>query len=217
MNSKRRAICSVLGASLASVACGKNLSVRTMDVAIDNFLGRDAFDPDYPDRLPYASMAVSLPNMKRGLVILSKVEGDELHWFTADRGVLVTRFGRVVRSVGFPGNLAKIEFIDPDFLDPAVALRDGLVCRRRLDFSPGNYFGALLTAQIYLRGSEAIQIGKRQRALRLIEEHAVLAGLDWAFINRYWVDERRFVWRSEQHLVPASPVMQIEVMKPYGG
>lgn len=188
-----------------------------MDVAIDNFLGRDAFDPDYPDRLPYASMAVSLPNMKRGLVILSKVEGDELHWFTADRGVLVTRFGRVVRSVGFPDNLAKTEFIDPDFLDPAVPLRDGVVCRRRLDFSPGDYFGALVGARIHLRGSETLHVGKRQLVLRLVEEHAVLAGLDWSFINRYWVDERRFVWRSEQHLVPASPAMQVEVMKPYGG
>lgn len=209
-------IVSFLGAALAAAGCGKNLSVRTIDVALDNFRGRDAFDPDYPDRLPYASMAVSMPNMKRGLVILGKAEGDELHWFTADRGVLVTRFGRVVRCVGFPDNLAKTGFIDPDFLDPAVALRDGAVCRRRLDFSPGNYFGALATARIHLRGSESLLIGKRQLVLSLIEEHATVAGLEWSFVNRYWVDEQRFVWRSEQQLSPGLPAMQIDVLKPYG-
>jgi len=217
MNSRRRAICSAFGASLASVACGKNLSVRTMDVAFDNFLGRDAFDPDYPDRLRYASMAVSLPEMKRALVVLGKVEGDELLWFTADRGVLVTRFGRLVRSAGFQNNLARTEFVTQDFLDPAVVLKDGEIYQRNVDFLPGNYFGAPVRAILRLKGEETVLVGKRRMQLRLLEESVEIPGLNLTYANRFWVDTKRFVWRSVQYLSPLDAPMTIEVMKPYGG
>lgn len=217
MTLHRRHFCIALGAAAVSVACGKNLSVKTMEVALENFSGRDAFDADYPDRLPYASMAVLLPNLKRGLVILGKVEGDELHWITADRGVLVTRFGRLVRSAGFPENVARTEFIDPDFLDPAVPLRDGMTFRRQVDFVPGNYYGATVNSTLHVGEDHKLIVGKRQMSLRLFEERALVDGLGWGYTNRFWVDDKRVVWRSEQFLTPGRPAMMIDVMKPYAG
>ncbi|WP_415034080.1 YjbF family lipoprotein [Azonexus sp.] len=213
----RRHFCAALGAVFVSVGCGKNLSVKTVEVALENFSGRDAFDADYPDRLPYASMAVLLPNLKRGLVILGKVDGDELHWITADRGVLVTRFGRLVRSAGFPENVARTEFIDPDFLDPAVPLRDGMTCRRQVDFVPGNYYGAIVNSTLRVAGEHQLIVGKRQMNLRLFEETVSVDSLGWSYTNRFWVDSKRAVWRSEQFLAPGHPPMTIDVMKPYAG
>ena len=215
---KRRNILAALGIACVSAGCGRNLSMKTLGVAVGSTFGNSAgFDPDYPDKLPYASMAVQLPRIKQVLVVLAKVENDEMHWYSADRGVLVTRFGRLVRTVGFTDNLAGTSFAQPDFLAPDGVMEEGRSYRRQLDLVPGNRFGVPVQSVLRLGGESDMQVGKRVLRLRLIEEHCRADVLKWAFVNRFWVDANRFVWRSQQYVAPELSPLTMEITKPYGG
>jgi len=190
--------------------------MKTLEIAVGSSFGsRSSFDPDYPEKLPYASMAVQLPNIQRVLVVLAKVENDEMHWYSADRGVLVTRYGRLIRTVGFAENLAGTLFSQADFLAPDGVPAEGVTYRRQLDIVPGSRFGVPVQSVLRLGADVETQLGKRVMRLRLIEEHCRADALQWSFINRFWVDADRFVWRSEQHVAPGMSAFNMEITKPY--
>lgn len=213
---RRRNILAAFGIACLSAGCGRNPSMRTLEMAVGSSFGnRSSFDPDYPEKLPYASMAVQLPNIQRALVVLAKVENDEMHWYSADRGVLVTRYGRLIRTVGFPDNLAGTSFAQPDFLAPDGVPAEEVTYRRQLDIVPGNRFGVPVQSVLRLGADTEMQLGKRVMRLRLIEEHCRADALHWSFINRFWVDADRFVWRSEQHVAPGMSAFSMEITKPY--
>ena len=47
----------------------------------------------------------------------------------------------------------------------------------------------------------------------LIEEKLESKIINWNAINKYWIDESNFVWKSEQHISPRLPVFLLEVTK----
>ena len=49
--------------------------------------------------------------------------------------------------------------------------------------------------------------------LRLIEEKVTSKEIAWSEINRYWVDESNFVWKSEQNISSRLPAIYFEVTK----
>ena len=212
----RRRFLSALLVSPVLGACSNNLSMKTLDAVLENTLGdRAAFDPAYPESLPYASMSVRLPNLKRALVILGRVEGDEFHWYTADRGVLVTRHGRLVRTVGFGSNLQATAFIDADFLESGVSLEPGRVFRRQVDLQPGHHFGLQIEAKLYPAAEEVVRVGNSEMRLQRLDERVVFENSGDVVVNRFWVDAQRRVWKSEQQPIPGFSIFEIEVTKAY--
>ena len=112
----RRNLLALLATSLSTVACSNNLALKTAGTIIESSLGNgSAFEPDYPDKLPYATIAVRQKGRPRSLLILGRVSGDELQWVSADRGMLITRHGRLIRTVGFTDNLSKTDFVNSDY------------------------------------------------------------------------------------------------------
>lgn len=192
--------------------------MKTLAVTVSGRFGSSpGFDPDYPDRIPYASMAVRLPSIDRALVILGRAENDTLHWYSADRGALATRYGRLVSTVGFQEDLRATYFGVPDFLEPGQKYDTGRIYRRQLDLSPGNRFGIPVVSTLKVGEVSDVTVGKRRLRLRLLEERAQADLLAWKIINRFWVDGAGFVWRSEQQTAPGMAPFVMEVMKPYGG
>ena len=53
----------------------------------------------------------------------------------------------------------------------------------------------------------------RKIKLNLIEEELHNKYLGWKVKNRFWYDSEGFIWKSEQHLSPKLPLIQIEVTK----
>lgn len=181
---------------------------------------RSAFDADYPDSLPYASIAITRKGAARALMILGKVEDDELHWISADRAVLVTRNGRLTRTFGLPENILRTEFSDPDYFrkgglpqtNPTANIR-----RRVVDFSPGNRYAVVVNSSLELAGEEIITIGKRQHQTWRYEERCSAAELGWQCINSYWLDAQGTPWRTTQTIGPQSAPMILEITKPFAG
>ena len=214
----RRKFLVALGGSLLLQGCSTNQSVKTLKTALSSQFGdASSFAPDYPEKLPYASMAVRFPNLPRALLVLGKAEGGELHWYSADRGVLVTRYGRLVRSAGFAENLVRTEFSGKDFLEPGGLLMPDDRLQRRIDLQGGARYGIAVNSSLRLGGEADVVVGQRSLRLLLVEEHCQVPTLNWSFVNKFWVDQNRFVWRSEQQIAPEFPMVQTEVMKPYLG
>lgn len=215
---KRRDLLTALIATFSASACSNNVTLKTMGSVFDSSFGnRAAFDPDYPEKLPYASISVSQNGLKRSLLILGRVDGEELNWISADRGVLVTRYGRLVRTVGFPENLSHTRFSHQDFVNGQnfPNLSNQAALSRIVDLSPGNRFGIKIDSTFEVVKNETIAIGSNRYDTTHIDEHCVAPMLNWKFTNSFWLDARGSICRSIQHIAPNAPSMSIELTKPY--
>jgi hypothetical protein len=49
--------------------------------------------------------------------------------------------------------------------------------------------------------------------LKLVEERISSKEVGWFKVNKYWLDDSNFVWKSIQHVSPRLPEIHIEVTK----
>lgn len=212
----RRTFLTMLASSLPVIACSSSAPIKSLGTVM---LGnKTAFDADYPEQLPYASITASQKGSnQKALLILGKIEGDDLHWISADRGVLVTRHGRLIRTVGFRENLTKTNFIDSDFFEgEKIAPSQKTITKTRIvDLSPGNRYGITVEARIEQGVDEKVQIGSHSYDTTIISEHCFAPTLQWKYTSTYWQDHTGRIWRSIQHFAPEAPPLIIEVTKPY--
>lgn len=213
---QRRHFLSFVTASSVLAACSNSAAFKTINSAYDmSFGNKPSFDPSYPDQLPYASIAVSMKNLPKALLVLGKVEGDEMHWFSGDRGVFVTRFGRLIRTVGMAENITKTDFSSPDFFENATRAKTEASLSRIIDLSPGNRYGIKVDSKLKELGKETITIGTKTRETTHFEEYCYAPLLSWRCTNHYWVGESSQVWRSIQQASPAGQSITIELTKPF--
>lgn len=170
------------------------------------------------DAIPYASMAAKIGRGPRGLMILGRVEGQELHWISADRVVFVTRHGRLVRTAGLPANLKGTRLVD---LDPLEALDNGQRSagpfRRLVDLAPPDNYGIMITSSFESLGQESVVIAELLFDTEVFRERCTARDFDWTFENRYWVDpDSGLIWKSIQHIHPDIPRVELELLKPPG-
>lgn len=215
----RRNLLGALAASLATGGCANSVMSKTVSAAFDTtWRNADAFDADYAENLSFASIAVSVKNSRKALLVLARAEQDQLHWMSSDRGVLVTRDGRLVKTVGLPENLVGTEFLSPDFFEAGRLSAQGeLSAKRLIDVAPGNRYGLLVEAKLVRNQAEGIRIGKRTYDTVRFTEHCFAPQISWKFTNSYWLDGQGTIWRSSQYATPGAGPMEIEITKPFRG
>ena len=62
-------------------------------------------------------------------------------------------------------------------------------------------------------GVESVELITGQKDLILFEEVVENEYLGWKRLNKFWVDDSGFVWKSEQHISPKLPKFVIEITK----
>lgn len=213
----RRSLLALLAASLSTAACTNNVALKTMGSIFDTSFGNgSAFEPDYPDKLPYASIAVRQKGIQRSLLVLGRVSGDELNWVSADRGILITRHGRLIRTVGFPENISKTDFINTDYFSGITPpAHNPVPATRIIDLSPGNRFGIKVESSLEIIGQETIEIGKHRHETTRYDEICFSSQIGWKCTNSFWLDSKGRTWRSTQHFSPRAEPITIELTKPY--
>lgn len=171
------------------------------------------------ERLPYASMFVSVGSGRQTVIVLGAAEADDLTWVAADRSIVVTRHGRVVRTVGLANDLAYCSFLDPDpLLAEGGRGTDGSVASRRMvDWSTPPRYGVLVSATMEDLGPETIEIAGRRYDTVHRRETCAAAEVGWQAENHFWQDASTgFVWKSVQMLAPGAAPLNLAVAKPYG-
>lgn len=167
--------------------------------------------------LPYASLGVQVGSSPKAVVVLAKYDGEDLQWVSSDRVVLVTRKGRLIRTVGLAQDLTGVQFQAGDVLSNwGVHPLAGAVARyaRRIDVMPGDAFNVLVECELAVGTPEEITILGRPRMTRRLREQMRVPLWDWTAENLFWVDpDSGYVWRSRQVYSPRVPPIAMEVLK----
>ena len=214
----RRAVLTAT-AGLLTTGCARNSILQSISRAATSTTGlpKDVeIDRATIAKIPYATIRARFGDGLASLLLLRSNEGPEHHWVASDNTLLVTRFGRLVKTVGFPEDLRRVSFVGADPLAQAPqTLSNPVRYGMRYDLMTTLLNVIEVESDLEAKGEETITIANIDfKTLRLREQcHA--DGTNWAFHNDYWVDVYDgFVWRSRQHFARSVPPLTIEVLKP---
>ncbi|MFV0595814.1 YjbF family lipoprotein [Shewanella sp.] len=180
---------------------------------------------------PYASVYVKIEDTPQAFVVLAFAEPKvtlsptkqnpdalELKWLSADKGMLVTVNGRLVKTHNLlAGNLSAVESDEPDPLLLGLHLSNTpKTWIRTLDWQPGYHYGYKATSEFKLIADEKILInGLPTQALHFSENVSVEA-LNIKYQNEFWLDpENGTVLKSRQKIAPNLPFIDITLLKPF--
>ncbi len=179
------------------------------------------------DELPYASLYAQLGNNPRSFMVLGFAEKHlslpehklifQLKWLSAEKEMLVTQNGRLVKTV----NLHQHDLIntlsnEPDPLALGLHLKTTpKKWKRVIDVAP-NHFGIELNASFDLRGEATIDINdKKITALYVIE---TVKGLNQPFYyqNQFWLEPSTGrVLKSIEKPTPYTEHLTLTHLKPF--
>jgi hypothetical protein len=165
----------------------------------------------------FASMGWRLDGSAEHLIVLATDTGGEQLWTSAERIVLVTRDGRILRTVGLPKDLAATTADPTRNQSPAAALAGPLQTSRQQDFPDMNHYAVTIHCRAFSRGPDPITILGASIATTRVEESCAAQGLDWRFTDTFWIDPQSGLsWKTIQHIHPGGTVIQTEIFRPPG-
>ena len=207
------------GAALLLAGCG---DIPVFSTA-SNALRAAAFSPPDPpiqraaiSKLPYATVTAKIGKAPRAVLVLSRYDGPDLHWVAADRSVIVTRHGRVVKTAGLAVNLKNTRSFEADPLDSGPHRIDKpRTFVRYVDIDQNRRYGMPIHSTFETVGQERITIVELEFDTVVVRESNKAKTINWDFENLYWVDAiDGFMWKSRQHIARSLPPLAIEVLKP---
>jgi hypothetical protein len=168
--------------------------------------------------IPYATMGYSLDEGNQALLVLGTDSGGELLWTSAAHVVIVTRDGRIVRSLGLGQDLSGLTTRNNMALPaPATAIRQPFSSARLEDFPELGLYGVLVTCHAQLVGRQSIKILGQAISTFRVDEACNSIKPDWSFTDSFWVDgDNGLVWRSRQHVHPKGGIVDTEIFRPPG-
>ncbi len=212
----------IIGALSLITACNasplKNPAMQSLNVVFNGFDDAPVTRQSV-ETLPYATMLAQIGKSGNALVVLTTAEGDKFSWIAADKVVLVTQKGRLVKSVGLiQDRTAQKPLGQEPLLQLAKQPVETLNHRYTLDLRYKNLYAIPVNATLQFEGQETITILERTYQTRRYVEYNRCDILDWDFTNTYWLDVNSgFVWQSVQHLSPDLPPVFMAVTKPVAG
>jgi hypothetical protein len=209
----------VAGAAAALAGCGDSELARTVvDAYRLTVIGHPdtQIDRDTVTNIQFASIAAKIGKGPRSLLILWRIERNDLHWLSADSAAVVTRHGRVVKTAGFPENLTdtRSSMRDPVELGLHKPANLGRFARQ-IDLDGPARYGVQIQSTFEPLGPRQISIAEIDFDTVVVRERCTATTLNWSFTNDYWVDPADgFVWRSRQTIARGFPPIIIEILKP---
>ena len=166
------------------------------------------------ENIPYASALLKIGKGAEGLVILESIENNKYFWVSKDEVYIVTKDGRIERSLGLLNNLTKISSIDQSFQDILTKPNPVTEYYSYYSFAEPLLFDLKVSISIENKGIHEIKILGDRKKLVLIEENISSELIGWKEKNKFWVDpDDYFVWKSIQNISPKLPKFIVEVTK----
>jgi hypothetical protein len=168
--------------------------------------------------IPFASLGYRVDGGGQNLLVLASDTSGELLWTAKSHVVILTRGGRIVRTVGLPHDISGVAPRMGGTLPPLIAaLRAPVRSLRVADFADISTYGIALNCVAASAGPQTILIlGASIQTVR-IDEKCRSEKLGWSFADEYWIDPQSgLVWRSLQHIHPKGETVAIEIFRPPG-
>ena len=168
--------------------------------------------------IAYASLGYTIDGGNQGLLVLATDSGGDLLWTSAAHVVIVTRDGRIVRTVGLDRNLSNVTSRDQSALPPpAAAIRAPFSSTRMEDFPDLGFYGVRVSCRAKLAGRQNVKILGQVLATLRVEETCNSQNPAWVFTDTFWIDkDSGFVWRASQHVHPKGTLVETEIFRPPG-
>ena len=173
---------------------------------------------DQAAAIPYASIGYRLNDGAEQLLVLATDANGEQLWTSNAHIVIVTRGGRIARTVGLPQDVSAVTPQTGLQLPAIAAALKGTETYTRLeDFPDLPAYGAAIICTAVSKGRETIAVLGRGISTARIDEACRSAELKWTFTDNYWLDpDSGLVWRSVQHIHPKGGKIEIETFRPPG-
>lgn len=187
--------------------------------------------PEQVSANPYASIYVKIEDTAQAFVVLAFAESKislssvknapealELKWLSADKGMLVTVNGRLVKTHNLlMGNLAAVESDTPDPLLLGLHLSSTpKTWTRTLDWQPGYHYGYQAKSEFKLISDENILINSTPTQALHFSESVSVDALNIQYQNEFWLDPQTgSVIKSHQKIAPNLPFIDITLLKPF--
>lgn len=178
--------------------------------------------------LPYASAFVWVNDGRKIFMVLALVDTvpgsgvQQLKWLSADKGVLVTEHGRIVKTLGFDNdNLAGFSYVDGESF--ATVLDDHLAFGQLnqfeqqaiYDWLPGYRYNFPARLSMQFMGDEVVSTELwSQRTKHIVEKVSFPTLRKAEFDNHYWVNDAGRVVKTIQHIGPGMDKVEILYIKP---
>jgi hypothetical protein len=151
------------------------------------------------------------------VVLATDANGEQL-WTSAAHIVIVTRGGRITRTVGLEHDIASMA---PKFgqqlPELASALKGTLTYTRVQDFPSLPAYDVTLACTLSAKGAQTVTVLGRGIATVRIDETCRSANPRWSFTNNYWIDPATGLsWRSRQYIGPQGDRIDTEILRPPG-
>lgn len=166
---------------------------------------------------PYASVYARVNDGRQIHMVLAFAEHDPetgarlLKWMSADRAMIVTSGGRIVKTLALPDtNLAGIQGA-PDRVGRSLGMN--LV----YDWQPGYRFGYAASVRVSKQAEESIVTPLRRVETEHILERIDFKELDRQIENHYWLDEEGRVIKTIQYLGPDMHKVELLLIKDFSG
>lgn len=217
---------------LSLSGCSQRISALNDTVKLAFWGNEDiVLSPEQVSANPYASIYVKIEDTAQAFVVLAFAEPKislssvknapealELKWLSADKGMLVTVNGRLVKTHNLlAGNLAAVESDEPDPLLLGLHLSNTpKTWTRMLDWQPGYHYSYKVKSEFKLISDDNILInGTPTQALHFSESVSVDA-LNIQYQNEFWLDPQTgSVIKSHQKIAPNLPFIDITLLKPF--
>jgi hypothetical protein len=162
----------------------------------------------------YASMGFRIDGGREQLIVLATDTAGEQLWTSAQHIVLVTRDGRMRRTVGLPQDLGATTAAG-DLPSPAQALKAPVDTLRQMDFPDMGLYAVGVACRATARGREPVSILGAEIATVRVDESCSAKGADWNFTDSFWIDPQTGMsWKTIQHLHPKGEVIETEIFRP---
>ena len=167
--------------------------------------------------IPYATMGFIQDGGNENMVILGTDQGGEQLWTSAAKVVIVTRDGRIARTLGLDHDLSGMTAPGGILPAPAAALSAPFTSTRLQDYPEMDMYGVIVSCSARAAGRQTVKILGQPIATMRVDESCRARKPEWSFTDSYWVDtDNGRVWRARQHIHPKGGIIETEIFRPPG-
>lgn len=169
------------------------------------------------EQLPYASAYLKVGKAPQAFVVLAASEQGQQKWVTADKNMIVTDHGRIVKTIGFGEDIVSVDNLKSDPL--ALGLLNSATSEQwqtKVVWAQVFRAGYALVSHFEYKGMEQVTILETSRSLARFDEMVSVSALNQSYTNSYWVDPKsKMVIKSLQYMGPGLAQVQFTILKPY--
>lgn len=174
-------------------------------------VGSDSISREKAAAVPYATLGARIGGGGETMMVLSTASGADRLWLDAARAGVITRDGRVVRTVGLGHNLDGFQSSQTSAATPSAAGEQHYL----YDFWDRRAFGVSINCSRHETGTETIVTIGVHRLTRHVVEDCKAPQVDWTFQNEFWLDSTSgYVWKSKQYVHPDLDPLTLEILRP---